>query len=317
MPSGIDQPFAAQDLITRIARRDLAGMCGEALAQLSEDGDAIYRIRHLHLELWVDLQGMSEANVARRWGRLLAGSAVRAMAHGSPGQVMRFESAQHFISAFLRDLIDGRAWHCWYYDEFKLLDRLPWPRLTVQLLVTRPHWIAPTLLELATTGHGHRLIEAWDQADIDALWQALGFPATPVLAPRAAEALPSDLAEAWRTATLSGGVDGNARARDRLRLWLGLASQNRLRAQDAQMAGVIHVLVDLAAMLRVEPELAPTLLMRSEPYPALLKRIAAGPLAEVLAWLPGVAASAAGAISLRRLVEEMEARSDRAVGLAT
>ena len=194
LPSGIDQPFAAQDIITRIARRDLAGMCGEALAQLSEDGDAIYRIRHLHLELWVDLQGMSEANVARRWGRLLAGSAVRAMAHGSPGQVMRFESAQHFVSAFLRDLIDGRAWHCWYYDEFKLLDRLPWPRLAVQLLVTRPHWIAPTLLELATTGHGHRLIEAWDQVDIDALWQALGFPATPVLAP----ALPRPCRATWQ-----------------------------------------------------------------------------------------------------------------------
>lgn len=310
LPAGMENPGLARDRIGRIARTNLAGVCGEVLAQLPADGDALYRIRHLHLDLWVDLKGMSEADIARRWGRLLAGSAMRAMARSSPSQVMRFESAQHFVASFLRDLIDGRAWHRWYYEEFKLLEPLSVPRLAVELLLPRPHWIAPTLLELAVSGHAERLIERWDVGDIELLWQALGFPGTALLSSGRAGVLPHDLVQAWNSASLSGGVDGSARARDRLRLWLSLAARNRSQAHDARVAGIIQALVDLAALLRDEPELGPLLLMESEPYPALLRRMAGGPVASVVGWLPGTAATAAGRNALRQVVELVQARVD-------
>ncbi len=317
MPAGIEYPLAAREQISRIVQHELAGVCAEVLAHLPEDGDAVYRIRRLDLDLWVDLQGMSEADIVTRWARLLAGSTMRAMARGGPGQVMRFDSAQHLVASFLRDLIDGRAWQQWYYEEFRLLERLPLPRLAVELLAPRPHWIAPILLALAATGHSDRLIERWAESDIGALWQALGFPATPALVLRAGRTLSSALAQVWRRTALSGGVEGAARARDRLRLWLALADHDPSHAQDAETAGIIQALVDLAALLRIEPELAPLLLMESEPYPALLKRISSGPLATVVGWLAEAAADEAGRRMLRQVVEVIQSRDGgRAVRLS-
>jgi hypothetical protein len=303
LPAGMEQPAAALDRLTRIAERDLAGVCAEALDSLPDDGDAIYRIRRLHLALWVDLQGMSEADIARRWGRLLAGSVARTLHSGGPDAVMRFESPHHFVASFLRDLIDGQAWQRWYYDEFKLLQRLPTPQLAVQMLAARPAWLAPILHDLAATGHAERLVESWRQGEIEQLWAALGFAATPVLAGQA-----DALTIAWRSAALSGGVDGDARARDRLRLWLHLAAHDRSLAQQAALAATLHALVELAALLRSEPEMAPLLLMETEPYPALLRRIAAGPLAETAGWLAPLTASAGGRRALAQLLPLVEAR---------
>lgn len=307
MPAGTEYPLAAQERIRRAAQRELAAVCTEVLDHLQEDGDAVYRIRSLRLELWID-QGMSEADIAGRWGRLLAGSTARTMVRGDPGQVMRFDSAQHLVACFLRDLIDGRAWHQWYYDEFRLLERLPLSRLALELLAPRPQWIAPILLTLSATGHSERLIEGWGEADIDALWQALGFPRAPVAALRDGETLPGALARVWRRTALSGGTDGAARARDRLRLWLALANHDPAHAQDARAAGVLQAMVDLAVLLRSEPELAPLLLMESEPYPALLKRLAGGPMTKVVGWLVETAAHAPGRRMLRQMIEAIESR---------
>ena len=305
MPAGMEHPLVARERISRIAQHRVAAVCAEVLDRLPEEGDAVYRIRRLHLELSVD-QAMSEADIASRWGRLLAGSTVRTMVRGGPGQVMRFDSAQHLVACFLRDLLDGRAWHQWYYDEFRLLEQLPPPRLTLELLTPRPHWIAPILLMLAASGHGDRLIESWGEADIDALWQALGFPGAVGLG--AIEPVPGALAQAWRRTALSGGVDGAARARDRLRLWLALVDGDPASAHDARAARLLHAMVDLTALLRSEPELAPLLLMESEPYPALLQRMARGPMASLAGWLARVAAQEAGRRTLRQMVEVIQSR---------
>jgi hypothetical protein len=327
LPAGMEQPAAALNRISRIAQRDLAGACADALGSLPEDADAIYRIHHLHLALWIDLQGMSEADIARRWGRLLADSVMRAIHSGGPDTVLRFESPRHFVTSFLADLTDGRAWQRWCYDEFKPLQRLPGPLLAMQLLAARPSWIAPTLLDLAATGHAERLIESWRQPEIETLWTSLGFSPTPAPVIGRVAGLPGALTDAWRNAALSDSVHSDARARDRFRLWLQLAAYDHTLAKNADLAATLHALVELAALLRIEPEMAPLLMMQSKPYPTPqrrseaepaaeltswltpLRRIAAGPVAELTSWLAPLTATDNGRQTLAQLARWVEIRS--------
>jgi hypothetical protein len=299
LPAGLEAPTG--DRLTRIARREVAQVCGEALTGLPGDDEAVYRIRRLHLEFWIDLQSMSEREMARRWGILLAKAIMRAMQRGGPEQVRRFDSPRHFVSAFLRDALDGHAWGRWYYAEFLPLQRLTVAEVALQLLLSRPAWIMPVLVELEASGHAARLLERWRAGEIARLWEALDFPPQPVFT-EGDEGLKALTALVYGVA-LSGAPDAGSRARDRLRLWLALAQEHPAAARDPVCANLIHALVDLAALLHEEPDLAPLLLMATPLYPAMLRKVASGPLADTLGWLTSLSATDAGRVRLAHITE--------------
>jgi hypothetical protein len=272
IPDGLENPASVADQLERIARHEIARACADAFAPLDDDA-AVYRIRHIHLNLWIDTQAMTEADIAQRWGELLAQAITQAIRQGGAQQVMRFESPRQFVTAFLRDLLAGRAWSRWYCDEFRPLQRLPAQAVALQMCIARPDWIAPLLADLGDT-----LIERWTQADIAQLWDALNLPVE-----RARRASPDLLAELLALRPVSSGTTADARARDALRLWLALDRPQA--ARDPRYIALIHTLIDVLALLRTEPELSPLLAMRSPLYPALIRRIAASPLADVVEWL--------------------------------
>ncbi len=305
IPAGIDSVAAVRDRLTRIMEKQVPQICGSIVTSLPGDDEAVYRIRHLHLELWVDLQGMSEAEIAQRWGGLLAKAVMQAMGKGNSQQVRRFDSPRQFVTAFLKDLIDGRAWSCWYYEEFRVLKRLADRAIVVQLLTARPTWIAPVLQELSTTGYTTRLLERWNQEDIEQLWVALGFLPQPkgIAPPEHVVALLNDLSVLWNQVPCSRSSAVVARARDRLRLWLAFAEGYPTLVHNPEVASLVHALVDLAALLLTVPELAPLLLMESGLYPAIMRRIATGPTGDVLGWLVPLASTENGRTYLSRLAQ--------------
>jgi|GEM_PF-5712965 len=305
LPAGLESPGRVRDRITRIAQHDIPKLCGAALSSLPGDDEAVYRIRHLHLELWVDLQGMSDVDIAQRWSNLLTKAVMQAMYRGSSQQIRRFDSPRQFVAAFLRDLIDGRAWNCWYYDEFRLLQPLPDRTVAAQLLVPRPSWIFPILTDLAATGHTARLIERWGQVEIEQLWEALDFspqPAATVLSSNISPVL-HILAALWPSIPRSGRPSLADRGRDRLRLWLAAVTAQPDWDRAAVPASLIHLLVEVAALLRLYPDFAPLLLMESGLYPAVIQQIATGSMADALGWLIPLSNTADGQACLRQLAE--------------
>ena len=284
LPEGGAPVAATRDRLARIAQEQLAPACSAILTDLPDDRNAIYRIRHLHLDLWVDLQTMSEAEIARRWGALLALAMTRAIQRSDSPTVRRFASPARFVSSFLADLLDGRAWGCWYYQEFRPLERLTAEAIALQLLTLRPQWAISVLADLAATGHVERLITRWDARDHDQLWAALELPAQSALA------APIDpvLRDIWQRVALQEGESRVDRSRDRLRLWLAAivaAPGEPTSGVLSAMADAACALVDLAALVRRFPGIGPTLAMQSGLYPPLLERIAASPLADTLLWL--------------------------------
>jgi hypothetical protein len=301
LPDGLPDPAGVSDRLARLAEDELSTWLQAHLDSLAGDDQAVYRIRRVSLDLWVDVQAMSTAEIGRRWGQALAGAASRAIQEPDSTQVVRFETPRHYLTAFLRDLLDGRAWSRWYYAEFLTLQRLSAPEIAVLLLARYPDWIAPILLDLEASGHAARLIHGFSQSQVERLWKALGFPAGPDMAGNPADL--DWLAGTWRGMVLSGAGDAAGRARNRLRGWLHLARADLERARQPHLAGWLLALVDLDALLRARPDLAPSLLMESGLFPAALRDLAGGPFADQAGWLAAFSQSGAGRRLLSRLAQ--------------
>src|SRR5690606_25810755 len=111
------------------------------------DGEAVYRIRRLHLDLWVGAE-MRDGEVTDRWGRLLLQRTVDALLRGAPADVVRYDDDAHFVASFLADVLAGRAWSRWVYDEFAPLKDLPPGRIAALLLAARPALLVPVARRL-------------------------------------------------------------------------------------------------------------------------------------------------------------------------
>lgn len=300
LPEGTEDAALRRDRLARVVEQELPRACAGALGRLP-DTDAVYRIRTLRIGMLAAGAEWNESALARQLGERLATVVMRIIWENDARDVVRFDSPRQFVTTFLRDLLDGRAWGCWYYREFLPLQGLPDYAVARELLEVRPGWIAPVLHALAATGHAERLLERWRADDIQRLWKALGYAQLPVLSSNLPDARLAGLAAVWRGAALSRRSDPGARMRDRLRLWLASTAGKPEQTPDLATAAMNHALVDLAALMRTEPELAPLLQMRTELYPAILRRIAGGPLTSTLGWLAPLTANESGRATLARL----------------
>jgi hypothetical protein len=301
LASGAEERFRTVDLLTRLATDEVPARVAARLEGLLGDDDGVYRVRRLHLSLVMDLRVMTRAELAARWANALAGTIARELARPGSPEVLRFDGAADYLTSFLRDLLDGRAWARWCYEDLRPLQRLDAGQVALHLLATSPTTALPVLLNLAASGHDIRLLQRWDAADVDRLWDALGLapPSAPVPAGALDATLLRRLAGSLARGIRFGWEDRSAIARNRLAAWLALADRHPALARDPAAVTVLARLVDLVLLVRAEPELAPLLAMRSPLYPSLVGRIARGPLADSLAWL----GPTAGTPELARLVE--------------
>ncbi len=286
--AGSVNPGVVRDAIERAAREELAA----ALAglELPDEGDAVYRLRDLRLSLVAAPGAEPDEDLATRWGRAIGAALHQVLRNDDPARVVHFASPQAFTLHFLRDLSDGRAWNLWYYEEFAVLRLLPDAAAALELLLSRPEWIVALLRELMRDSRGARLLARWSATDLARLWAALGLrPAPPTDAGLAV------VASLWRAGAARGGAtDEDARARDALRLWLAAPTT------DAMTLNAARLLVDVAALVKLVPEVRGVLLMQTEFYPRLLERLAAR---GALGWLGPLTDSAPGRAMLARAAE--------------
>jgi hypothetical protein len=294
LAEGQSDPGAMRDALEQIARQELVTALRGLELPLDGNEETVYRLRSLRMELWVESGPGARQVMAARWSRAIAAAVTRDVLRGDPSRVMRFESPHAYLLHFLRDLVDGRAWGQWYYQEFNLLRALPDERTALELLVQRPAWIASLLTALMDSGHASRLLARWQAADLSRLWAALGY----VFVLPSEGALMDGLereSSAWGAVALSGGTDEDTRARDTLLLWLSSSTR------DARAYSLSRALVDLAALMRRVPEARGLLLMESEFYPLLARRIAQSDAGDVLDWLLPLNAASEGRTRLARI----------------
>jgi hypothetical protein len=305
MPQGMPDQILMKRRLDEVVAR-LPSIVSDHFHPSASDATAVYRIRHLQLDLWVDALGMTEGEIAHNEGRLLLHAITHAILYGGSGDVMRYDDHAHFLAAFLGDLLNGTAWSRWVYEEFDSLRSLSTGQVAAHLLVSRPGLLGPVAAHLRRGQQLERLLQKLGTKDVDLLWRhGLGFTS-----PDLNWLPPADLLETvlqtLRTGTALETTPGSWK-RNLLRLYLSVIVAQPKLAGNTAVAGVVHHLVRLHLLSQKRPVavLWSALGQQEIDSPDALDSFLAGLDAEsagVGIWLRTALATAAGRAYLAKLV---------------
>ena len=164
-----------QKRLDRLVMRKVLDHVGEQFQYPASDQNAVYRIRSLDMELWVN-SGAEDHEVAPRWGAAIVKSMAHAMLYGSPDQVVRFDSRAHYLASFLQELLYNTAWNSWIFEEFHGMNDLPIGRAASHVLVEETEYLHEVLNLLHEDQKLDALLHRFRAEDIDKIWsQGLGF----------------------------------------------------------------------------------------------------------------------------------------------
>src|SRR5712691_5498965 len=105
----------------RLAQTQVAEILAEALDQAFGDDPTVYVLRRVKAHVVLQAEGtLPDAHLARRWGEHLAGTIVRSIANdlADSSNLIRFADQADYVAHFVADLLQGRAWQCWFYGSF-------------------------------------------------------------------------------------------------------------------------------------------------------------------------------------------------------
>lgn len=242
--------------LDRLVRERLPGVLAEILPTAPEDAHAVYRIRRLRIDLWLDALNLQEGDVVRRWAHLIAQAVVRAMLYGSQDEVVRYEDAGHFLAAFLGDLLVGQAWQKWEYNEYHALEGLSAGQAAAYLLSARPDLIEPVAARLDAAGQLDRLLSQMSAGEARLIWErGLGFAGTGLALPASVDLprlLSLPLQSRVHTLPMASGTP-EMFERDRLRLYLCLTLDRPDLTGSREAAAVAHALAMIQWLRRVRP----------------------------------------------------------------
>ncbi len=304
-PQGTPNAAALQARLDRLVRDRLPAELAGRLQPPASDTDAVYRIRRLELDLWLDA-AMSEAEIAQAWGQAMLRAVTSALVYGTPDTVMRYDDPAHLLAAFLADLVAGRAWTRWTYAEFAPLRDVSPGQAAALLLGGRPALLSPVARRLAGEGQLEALLRTMHAADVALLWErGLGFanlPAVPALTPNW-ERLQAVLSTGI---PLERGADSDALARNTLRVYLAVIAAEQALAGDVTVAATAYhiALLHAAWSALPAPPLWQALTAGEVEDPASLAPVLTrldGTLPRAATWLAETLSTPAGRAHLSRL----------------
>jgi hypothetical protein len=156
-----------------LVQERMAETVTEALDQVLGDDQTVYVLRQVQsrMALHVD-SSATDGQLARRWGEHLAGAVLRGIAGDSNDStnLIRFIDQADYVAHFVADLLQGRAWDCWFYGSFGgLRSRSMRDALRHVLLDNRDH--LPAILSyLQRYGTLDRLLADLDIGTLRLLW---------------------------------------------------------------------------------------------------------------------------------------------------
>jgi hypothetical protein len=252
IPQGAPDPVALRARLDRVVRQRLSAEVEAGLSTPAADTDAVYRIRHVRLELWLDVLRLSDAEIAHVWAVLTTRAVAHALMYGLPGEVVRYDDQAHFVAAFLGDALTGQAWSRWVYEEFAPLRDVPVGHIAAQLLAARPALLVPVAQHLAHNRQLEPLLQHMQLADIRLLLRhGLGFDTPPeVVMPASAVAA---MLQALRHGMAFEPGETVAQARNTLRLYLALAMAHSTLTNPRLTIAICHHLALVHSLWTARP----------------------------------------------------------------
>jgi hypothetical protein len=103
------------------------------------------------MDFFVEDSPHSKERVARIWSEQLASRISTVLSREDQSEsVLRFPSRAAYLSQFVWDLVAGRAWGKWYYEEFESLNNLSMSRAIREAMLREPGHTIATILCLGS-----------------------------------------------------------------------------------------------------------------------------------------------------------------------
>src|SRR5579871_247833 len=214
VPEDFLRRSATHDVLRRIdcsIVEELPESCALRLGDCSGDSpEGVWLIRELNLNFTVDLSKRGAGDIAPAWSNQLAARLAQTIHRGPDADdgVLYFPNRAAYLAQFILDLISGRAWSKWYYEEFQSLAILSSSRAIAEVLTREPEVGLRTLVHLAEAGRIDEALQVLTAADARTIDHSC-FPAIVPADSRSAAASPwiGRLLEIWQNEpSLSAGV---------------------------------------------------------------------------------------------------------------
>jgi hypothetical protein len=229
-------------------RNRLATVCSRLLSQvLDVDDPSTWLIRRLEVDLQADVGTVDEDLLARDWGQPIARTVARTLTRGADGDtVLHFTDRAAYLTQFIADLAEGRAWGKWYYNPFESLRSLLTSSAIREALIREPEQAETVLLRLATQGCLERVLTVLSTDDAQRVYETC-IPAAGSGGrdPKLIEVLLG----VWPKASLCVSAPSVATAHNSLRLYLAARARSAGLPADGLRTAVDHLL-GLAEILR-------------------------------------------------------------------
>ncbi|MFB2881584.1 hypothetical protein [Floridanema aerugineum] len=277
-----DNPVTLQRQLDNIARHQLVNALEARLSQETQADDPICFIESIEVSLTIDLAKLDDRQLATLWADALQKGIRQTLGQRGKG-VLIFRNRGDFLASFLEDLLKGKVWDCWYYQEFEKLRSLPLGAAIVTLLTTNNDAGRDALLELTRRGEIDRILAILTDEEVEAIAHSCLLPPSPnIILPNTVSVWIRAIRSLLSQRLILTGIP----TRDFTRLYLELLHHRPELGPDVNLARFIYNLMQLQQMVMKQSEVAQLLqLLATEQWTGVLSQLERSPAKQLLTTL--------------------------------
>jgi hypothetical protein len=251
VPANYAAPQDLQQRLDRVVAERLAEDCSSCLEQfLKSDDPAVWRIRNLAVNVFLEAPRFDPDDIARNWGRRLAANIHSIVEQAEQSDaVLRFQNKAAFVAQFVFDLAERRAWTKWYYEEFEDLRVLSDSQAIRAVLLRGDPLPVGVILQLASAARLEPVLLALNDGDARAIYDSCFDSAAVAPRDRGLEKWTGIVLELWNVAPLHAVSRNENHFRDALRLLGRTLLRFPVAQGDCRLKIVIDGLLELRRIL--------------------------------------------------------------------
>ncbi len=240
IPRSLDNSSYLQRRLDHIAQEYLTAALENQLQNFKPD-EVIIFIEQMEVNLTLDLSQIDDGKIAKNWAKNLL-AAINKIISQQGNSVIIFPNRGDFIASFLKDLLHGKAWDYWYYQEFDFLQSFSLGEAILTVLVEDGDTGRDALLELTRWDSLDLLLRTLSDSQVDTIVNQCILPPSP-------RVILLSTFPVWvqrvRALLDRGFILTYQQSRDVTRLYLNLLRQHPELGPDVNLARFINDLLQL------------------------------------------------------------------------
>lgn len=236
-----DSSTTLQRRLDRVATDLLPRALDDKIVNSTDNNEPICFIQQMEVNLTLDPTHLDDRELAAIWADALYKGILQSLSHPD-NSVLIFQTRGEFLASFLEDLLWGRAWDYWYYEEFDSLRSKSLNEVALSVLLEDGDTGRDALLEVTRRGSLERLLAILSDREVEIIADQCLLPPSPrVILPNTLPVWIENLRSLFR----SGLTLTFTLSRDMMRLYLNLLRQHPELGPDVNLARFLRDVLQL------------------------------------------------------------------------